>query len=107
MSSRVVGFCAMLASLAFCFAASANAETLSPAPVIDGSAALDGAASGLAASSDGAAPPIPFVASPDAPVPVVLASSPTPAPMGAGPGLQIQGLAGQTVPWSIIILLTG
>jgi flagellar biosynthetic protein FliP len=97
----------MVASLAFCVAASANAEALTPAPIVDGSAALDGAASAFPASSDGAEPPIPFVESPEVPVPVVLASNPAPAPLPQAPGLQIQGLTGQTVPWSIILLLTG
>jgi flagellar biosynthetic protein FliP len=106
MSFRVVGFLAVLASLAFCFAAHANAEALSPAPLVDGSAALDGA-SGFAEGSEGGEPPIPFVESPDAPVPVVLASSPALAALPPAAGLQIQGLTGQTVPWSIIILLTG
>jgi flagellar biosynthetic protein FliP len=99
----------MLASLALCVAGSAHAETLSPAPLVDPSAALDGAASALPEGGDGGAPPIPFVASPDTPVPMVLASNPPPAPMlpPVAPGLQIQGLPGETVPWSIIILLTG
>jgi flagellar biosynthesis protein FliP len=108
MSPRVVGFYAMMASLALCFAIHANAEALSPAPLMDGSAALDGAASAYPDGGDGAEPPIPFVQSPDIPVPVVLASTPAPAALPpAAPGLQIQGLTGQTVPWSIIILLTG
>jgi flagellar biosynthetic protein FliP len=45
---------------------------------------------------------------PDGPKPptVVMNTQPT-VPGGAGSGLSIQGLPGQSVPWSIVILLTG
>jgi flagellar biosynthetic protein FliP len=71
--------------------------------VSNGAAAA--AANGAVSAANGAAPPpIPFVAPSDSTNTMV--NYPAAIP-GSGGGLQIQGLPGETVPWSIIVLLTG
>ncbi len=55
--------------------------------------------------SAGAQPPVPFVAPPDPAATFV--NTPPVIPAATSGGLQIQGMPGETVPWSIIVLLTG
>jgi flagellar biosynthesis protein FliP len=57
------------------------------------------------AASAGAQPPVPFVAPPDPAATFV--NTPPIIPAATSGGLQIQGMPGESVPWSIIILLTG
>jgi flagellar biosynthetic protein FliP len=86
----------------------AASSTLAANPLVtaatDSLAAANGA--GAPAAANGATPPpIPFVAPPDSANTMV--NYPAAIPGNSGGGLQVQGLPGETVPWSIIILLTG
>jgi flagellar biosynthesis protein FliP len=58
-----------------------------------------------AAANAAAQPPVPFVAPPDPSTTFV--NTPPAIPASTSGGLQIQGMPGESVPWSIIILLTG
>ncbi len=78
-------------------AAPAPANTTAPA-------AADGAAP--AAANGAAQPPVPFVAPPPDPA-ATYVNTPPVIPASTGGGLQIQGMPGESVPWSIIVLLTG
>jgi len=102
---RAMGRAAMLLALSLCLVSASQAQAPAAAP----SAAANSAAAANtvpAASSNAANPPIPFVGPNDS-VSNVVVNSPVTVP-GSGPsGLHIQGLPGETVPWSIVILLTG
>jgi flagellar biosynthesis protein FliP len=119
---RAVGQCAIFLAFSITIPAMAQAtsalsgtpasstpaatSTLAATPATaatDSVASADGA---VAAATNGATPPpIPFVAPPDSTNTMV--NYPAAIPGNSGTGLQIQGLPGETVPWSIIILLTG
>jgi flagellar biosynthesis protein FliP len=92
---------ALLVSLLLCAVRPAAAKT-SALKVSDASSSAGSAALTLMAEPAAAQPPIPFVAQPEASATVAGTSSPT-IPGGA---LQVQGLTGGTVPWSIVVLLT-
>src|ERR1700733_1456308 len=107
MLSRAVGQFAMVASLALSIALPARAEAPSAVPGADAypSVAADSAAADP--SSSASSSPIPFVTMPDPPPTIVNTLPPPPPQASPGTGLQIQGLPGETVPWSIVVLLTG
>jgi flagellar biosynthetic protein FliP len=90
---RAVGKFAILLALSMTIPALAQAPA----------AASGTNASASAAPSNGSAtPPIPFVDNSN-----TMVNVPSPLSNGNGGGLKIQGLPGETVPWSIIVLLTG
>jgi flagellar biosynthetic protein FliP len=127
---RAVGKCAIFVAFSIAIPAMAQATsavsgtpdsstpaaTLTP-PASSATAATDAVASangaGAAAALNGATqaangaspPPIPFVAPSDSTNTMV--NYPAAIPGNSGGGLQVQGLPGETVPWSIIVLLTG
>jgi flagellar biosynthesis protein FliP len=89
-------------------ASGTNAPSAAPGNASAPAAAPNGTApngTGTPSNGTAATAPVPFVASPDNSNTMVS----TPPPLGNvnGGGLQIQGLPGGTVPWSIIVLLTG
>jgi flagellar biosynthetic protein FliP len=88
-------------------AASAAPPPIAGAPPASNAAApaAPDPAAPAAAASAGAQPPVPFVAPPDPAATFV--NTPPVIPAATSGGLQIQGMPGETVPWSIIILLTG
>ena len=107
---RAMGRGAMLLTLALRLALPGTAQAPAAAPAAPAGAppaaptpaqANPGPAS---PASNAATPPIPFVGSNDQPTVVMNYPPMTP---GASSGLHIQGLPGETVPWSIVILLTG
>jgi flagellar biosynthetic protein FliP len=113
---RAVGQCAILLALSATIPALAQAAPATPGTntaSLPNAAPASAAATNSAASANGAAPaanaaapaPIPFVAPSDSSNTMV--NYPAAIPGASGGGLQIQGLPGATVPWSIIILLTG
>ena len=92
----------------------AASSTLAPTPAAAVAAASGAVSNGVAgavpngatpAANGAAPPPIPFVAPADSTNTMV--NYPAAIPGNSGGGLQVQGLPGETVPWSIIILLTG
>jgi flagellar biosynthetic protein FliP len=104
--SRAVGKYAMVALLALSIAIPARSEAPSAVPGAD-AIPLTAADTALTAPASSDTPaPIPFVASSDSST-VVSQPPPTPPLATTGTGLQIQGLPGEAVPWSIVILLTG
>jgi flagellar biosynthesis protein FliP len=99
------------AALAFALAVPAWSQVpaVTPAPA---AASPTGANSTLTDPASNAGIPLaPFTATPDAPA--FVNDSPPPVPTPAPPtdngvtGLRIQGPSGESVPWSIVILLTG
>ena len=84
--------------------AATDSEAAANGAVPNGAAAAASATNGGGANG-AAPPPIPFVAPPDSANTMV--NYPASIPGNSGGGLQVQGLPGETVPWSIIILLTG
>ena len=103
---RAIGRGALLASLALAVVANATAQARASNSE-DATSNAAAANSGASADTTSSEAPIPFVASPDS-APVFnsspRASSPAAAP--AGGSLQIQGVPGGSVPWSIVVLLT-
>ena len=110
---RAMGRAARLLALLLCPAASllaqapAAAPAANPAPNANAPAPANNPPANNPASSasNAATPPVPFVG-PDDSSSVVMNYPPTTPGAGAS-GLHIQGLPGETVPWSIVILLTG
>jgi len=113
MWGRTMGRAAMLLALLLCLAASLSAQAPAAAPAANPPANANAAAPAnnppanapTSSASNTAPPPAPFVG-PDDSSSVVRNYPPTTPGAGAS-GLHIQGLPGETVPWSIIILLTG
>lgn len=100
----------MLLSLSLCLGADLQAQApaaapaaTTPAPAANATAPASNANPAL---SNAATPPIPFVGPNDSTSDVVV-TSPVTVPGAGGSGLRIQGLPGETVPWSIVVLLTG
>ena len=87
------------------------AASAAPPPIAGASPASSTAAPAASdpaappAASAGAQPPVPFVAPPDPAATFV--NTPPIIPAATSGGLQIQGMPGESVPWLIIILLTG
>lgn len=111
----------MLLSLSLCLTAGLQAQAPAAAPAAPAAApaattpapAANAAApagnanpASTATSGNAATPPIPFVGPDDSSSNVVMNYPPT-VPGAGGSGLRIQGLPGETVPWSIVVLLTG
>jgi flagellar biosynthetic protein FliP len=109
-SGGAMGRAATLVLLVLCLAPTGKAQAPAAAPAAPANAAAapaaNAAANGAPASAAGNAsqPPIPFVGSNDQPTAVMNYAPTSP---GTPNGLHIQGLSGETVPWSIVILLTG
>lgn len=95
--SRTIGRAALLASLVLSAALPAVARTTSA------SSSAGKAASASMPQPAVAQPPIPFVTQPDFSTAGMGAANQAAVPGGA---LQVQGVPGGTVPWSIVILLT-
>jgi flagellar biosynthetic protein FliP len=111
---RAVGQCAILVAFSITIPAMAQATSavsgtpVSSIPATTSTLAATPAAAAtdsVAAANGAAPPPIPFVAPSDSANTMV--NYPAAIPGNSGGGLQVQGLPGETVPWSIIILLTG
>ena len=93
--SRAIFKGALLASLSL--AAALPAAAAAGVPFVDGAVATE--------APDAGSAPIPFVGSPDSSS--VISSIPSaPAKAAPGSGIQLQGISGGTVPWSIVVLLT-
>ena len=105
--SRAVGKFAMMASLVFSVALTARAEAPSAVPGAEAYPSVAAESAVIDPSSSDASAPIPFVTNPEPPPSVVNTPPPPPPQAPPGTGLQIQGLPGETVPWSIVVLLTG
>ncbi len=105
---RAVAQCAILLSLSITIPALAQAPAAAPgtaAPSAQAASDAQGATASVAPSAGAASPPAPFVAPSDPSSTIV--NYPAAIPANSGSGLQIQGLTGGSVPWSIIVLLTG
>jgi flagellar biosynthetic protein FliP len=126
---RAVGQCAIFLAFSITIPAMAQATSAvsgtpassTPAATLSPAATPTAAATGSVAPANGAGaaasigttpaanaaapPPIPFVAPSDSTNTMV--NYPAAIPGNSGGGLQVQGMPGETVPWSIIILLTG
>ncbi|MGA8669641.1 MAG: flagellar type III secretion system pore protein FliP [Terracidiphilus sp.] len=89
-------------------AAAAVAPPPNPAaPASSNAAAPSPSDAAAPAAANGAAPPpVPFVAPPPDPA-TTFVNTPPVIPASTSGGLQIQGMPGESVPWSIIVLLTG
>ena len=98
---RAIGRGALLASLLLVSVIPAAART-SASTARSSSPAVGGVTNGAMVAPVTAQPPIPFVAQPD----VSTAGMGMPYQVAPGGALQVQGLPGGTVPWSIVILLT-
>ena len=113
MWGRTMGRAAMLLALLLCLAASLSAQVPAAAPAANLPPNANAAApannppanTSTSSASSTTTPPAPFVGQDDSSS-VVMNYPPTTPGAGAS-GLHIQGLPGETVPWSIIILLTG
>jgi flagellar biosynthesis protein FliP len=105
--SRAISAGAFALSLTLAIANPAWSEAPSAVPGADTFPANSAgpAAGALPASGASPQPPIPFVAPPE-PQSVVNYVPAAPATPPAT-GLQIQGMSGESVPWSIVVLLTG
>jgi len=86
-------------------AAPAPSNAAAPSPSDAAAPAAPDAAAPTAANG-AAQPPVPFVAPPPDPS-TTFVNTPPVIPASTTGGLQIQGMPGESVPWSIIILLTG
>ena len=85
-------------------AAPAPSNAAAPSPSDAAAPAAPDAAAPTAANG-AAQPPVPFVAPPPDPS-TTFVNTPPVIPASTTGGLQIQGMPGESVPWSIIILLT-
>ncbi len=105
--SRRMGRAALLLALLLCVVqyAQAQAPAATAPAAANAAGAPAAAASNAAGAGNAAVPPPPFVAPSDSSS-VVMNYPPT-VPGSNGSGLRIQGVPGETVPWSIIGLLTG
>jgi len=113
---RTIGFFAVLAALSFAGTIPASAQlSASAMPMNTPGLRPAIAAGGLPAAAD--PPPIPFVSEPSDPsdlqpyndgATAVTSSIPATVSVGSNsPGLRVQGMQGESVPWSIVLLLTG
>src|SRR5579863_195224 len=110
---RAMGRAAMLLSLVLCLIAPLRAQAPAAAPDAPNAAPAANAApqannptvNPAAPANNAANPPAPFVGPNDSSS-VVMNYQPT-VPGASGSGLRLQGLPGESVPWSIVILLTG
>src|SRR5208282_5642281 len=88
-------------------AAAVGAPPNPAAPASSNAAAPAASDAAAPAAANGAAqPPVPFVAPPPDPA-TTFVNTPPVIPASTSGGLQIQGMPGESVPWSIIVLLTG
>lgn len=105
---RVFGHCAMAASISLAIPVSAMAQTR--LDVADNLAAEPVTAStGSSPATDSKYPPIPYMMQPDMTQPepaAAVAMNPMLPPANNRGAIQVQGMPGGTVPWSIVVLLT-
>jgi flagellar biosynthetic protein FliP len=110
---KLVACASLFASLATVAAAQAPAAAIG-APATAAPAANAGAGNGAAAGANAGAaagpanaanPAAPFVGSDD--TSSVVSNYPPVTPGGRASGIRLQGMPGDSVPWSIIVLLTG
>jgi flagellar biosynthesis protein FliP len=106
---RAVSSLTIATLLTLAIAIPARSEAPSAVPGADAFPAnAAGPAASFPSSGPASEPPVPFLSAPEAQGTANYApASPAYVPAAPATGLQLQGISGQTVPWSIVVLLTG